>query len=227
MANVAPGVRLSNRRTVTDRAVRTYGWDFPAGSAAAVVVSHNDTVLTRDQYEVELSESGAGGVVTLLRPLQTSAPVTLAVGDTITISRDTSVVRSTSFPRQGYASAAGVEILAGHFFRILEELTARTETHAEIIISGNDLKPFALLTGRGIRAEDLDPAFTDRLVADVELDSDANELVVEFVDGDSFRIPLPTGGGASEGITQVQLNACAGPWCSVSRRWRRRSGTSR
>ena len=145
MAHIPTTLRLSTRIPVDQPTQRQYTFDFAPGTGSAVVVKVNDVVIAADRYTVEIAVGGQGGSITFLASMQTTEPVMLAMDDVIVIERDTEVRLDQVFGASGYASSAAVQLLAAYFQRVDEELTARTETHAEIHIGEGDVQPFALL----------------------------------------------------------------------------------
>ena len=140
MAHNAAGTTLETRITVTDPAVRSYSFEFAVARAEDVSVLHGDIPIEPERYRLELSGDRSSGTVYLLGPGETAVPVVLAADDQITIQRDTEVRRPTSFGTRGYASAPAAEVLAAYLHRILQELAARVESHAAIVVSEAEIR---------------------------------------------------------------------------------------
>ena len=91
MARLPEGLDLATELTVADRAERVYGFDFPVAGAEQVQVALNGVALTGEQFSVVLRGDGSGGSVAFLTRTQTPNPVSLSVGDSVLITRDTPI----------------------------------------------------------------------------------------------------------------------------------------
>ena len=190
MAHVPTNLRLSTTIPVDQPTVLQYTFDFAPGAGSAVVVKVNGTVIDPSRYTVQIAEGGDGGSITFLGSMQTSDPVMLAMDDVILIERDTTVQRQQTFPDAGYASAAAVELFASLIWRIAEELTARTESHARIID-----EPVGL--------DELDETLRDWVdqsldVNRLEWDATAEQLTLGSNDGRTEVIDLSSLGSAGD-----------------------------
>lgn len=91
MARLPQGLDLTTERTVSDRTERIYGFEFPVADAGQVRVTVNGVELTTDRFSVLIRADGSGGSIDLLDRVRAPNPVDLAVGDAVTIFRDTAI----------------------------------------------------------------------------------------------------------------------------------------
>ena len=92
MARVPDNLSLRSEETVTNRAVRSYDFELPVTDPAQVRVSLNGRELVQGtELFVTLNPAQTGGSIRLLDATETAEPVSILVGDTIAIWRDTTI----------------------------------------------------------------------------------------------------------------------------------------
>ena len=194
MAHLPAGVSLREDVQVADATERTYGFSFTVDTAASVrverLVAGSDPVQVDDtDYEVQLNPGGVGGRVVF------GQSVVLTVGQDYRIYRDSTAERVSDFTQPGFAEASSVEAMAARLVAVIQELTARQETHADIFIGTDDLRPFVLNTGPAISLADLGQELQTRIrdaaVFDgVDFDTNGNILRLTTEDGRVHDVDL-------------------------------------
>ena len=214
MAHVPSTLRLETRETI-DAAVSTYGFTFAVGRPEDVRVKVNavgdgDPDVDRRAFVVTLNDTRTGGSVRFNNQLQSPQAIALVTGQALRIYRDTEVRSVEAFPVQGYAANAAVGAALAQARREREELTARTESHADIIINQDAVKDFAidgLQRSRDVELSDLSGTARGDVVKDVEYVEARNEIVVSDANDQDTAVPLPdweTGAQVDEHVSSVR-----------------------
>ena len=134
MASNRPGIAVETALTVTDAAVRSYGFSFACPDYARVLVAYrppgerDEQLLPDTQVRIDRNIGRTGGQAVLLGTAVAGDPFTPAVGGRIRIFRDTHADTVTT-SGGGFATAQAVAALDERTNRVLEELIALGAIH--------------------------------------------------------------------------------------------------